>query len=55
MTLQELCTDGPWSLDALFTPKDVEILEALYRKFHEVSLADVDAIMGKALPVASSD
>lgn len=35
----------------LFGPKDDAILQALYRQYHEVSQAEVDAIAGKALPV----
>lgn len=37
----------------LFTAKDQQVLEAMYREFHEVSVDEVDAIVGKALPVSS--
>lgn len=37
----------------LFTSKDQQVLEAMYRDFHEVSAEEVDAIVGKAIPVAS--
>lgn len=38
----------------LFTAKDQQVLEAMYRDFHEASVDEVDAIVGKALPVASA-
>ncbi len=37
----------------LFGVKDCAILEDLYRDFHEVSQAEVEAIAGKALPVSA--
>ena len=39
-------------LDSFFTAKDVQILEALYREYHEVSQQSLDDIMGKAIPVS---
>ena len=39
----------------IFTAKDAQILEGLYRDFHEVSSDDLEAIVGKALPVSSED
>lgn len=35
-----------------FTAKDTAVLEALYREYHEITVAELDAIVGKALPVA---
>lgn len=42
--------DGEYT--KLFTSKDTQVLEGVYRDFHEVSQEDIDAIMGKALPVS---
>lgn len=39
-------------LDAFFTAKDVQVLEALYREYHEVTQQALEDIMGKAIPVA---
>lgn len=39
----------------VFTPKDIVVLEKMYRDFHDVSQDEVDAIVGKAIPVASED
>lgn len=38
-----------------FTAKDCQVLEALYRDYHEITQVELDAIVGKALPVASED
>lgn len=38
-----------WALDELFTSKDVEVLESIFRRRHDVTVAEVDAIMGKGL------
>ncbi len=38
--------------DKLFGGKDSQVLEAVYRQYHEVSQSEVDAIVGKALPVS---
>ena len=37
----------------LFTAKDKQVLEALFRDFHEVLNSELDAIVGKALPVSA--
>ena len=42
------------SLDSLaefFTAKDCQVLESLYRDYHEVTQKELEAITGKALPV----
>lgn len=39
-------------LSQYFTAKDVVVLQALYRELHEVDPAEVEAIVGKALPVS---
>ncbi len=36
-----------------FTAKDCQILEAIYREYHEVTQAELEAITGKALPVST--
>jgi len=40
------------SFDDMFNAKDVGILQAIYRELHEVNDKEIDAIMGKALPVS---
>ncbi len=35
-----------------FTSKDCQVLEALYRDYHEVTQVELEAITGKALPVS---
>ena len=35
-----------------FTPKDVAVMEAIFREFHEVTDEELKAITGKALPVS---
>ncbi len=35
-----------------FSAKDCQVLEAIYREYHEVTQAELEAIMGKALPVS---
>ena len=35
-----------------FTTKDCQILEALYREYHEITTAELEAITGKMLPVS---
>lgn len=42
-------------LGKYFRTKDVLALEAYYREFHEVMPGELDAISGKAVPVASED
>lgn len=37
-----------------FTTKDMQVLKALYREFHDLSKDELDAITGKAIPVAES-
>lgn len=39
-------------LGAFFKPKDLGVLEALYRDATEVMPSELEAIMGKALPVS---
>lgn len=39
-------------MGAYFTTKDVQVLEAIYRDMHEIMPSELDAIMGKALPVS---
>ena len=36
----------------LFTSKDDAILTAIYKRAHEVTAAEIDSIVGKALPVS---
>lgn len=36
-----------------FTTKDCQVLEALYREYHEVTQAELEAITGKMLPVSA--
>jgi hypothetical protein len=43
---------GAFSYDTLFTAKDDAILAVVYRQLHEVTLAEVQAILGKALTVS---
>lgn len=46
----------PGLLDDLrgyFGAKDMQFLEALFREYHDIDQAELDAIMGKAVPVAS--
>lgn len=38
---------------AYFTPKDAQVLEALYRDANELLPSELDAIVGKALPVSA--
>ncbi len=35
-----------------FTAKDCQVLESLYRDYHEVTQAELEAITGKPLPVS---
>jgi hypothetical protein len=39
-------------LGKYFTSKDVMLLEALFREEHEIQQDELEAIMGKALPVS---
>ncbi len=39
-------------LAKFFTAKDCQILESLYRDYHEVTQKEMDDIVGKALPVS---
>lgn len=43
---------GELNYDTLFNAKDDAVLTALYRRAHEVSVAEIEAIAGKALPVS---
>jgi|ERR1041385_4699221 hypothetical protein len=38
--------------DKYFTAKDDAVLSAIYRKLHEVSADEIEAIAGKALPIS---
>ena len=40
-------------MGAYFTSKDIQVLEALFRDYHEVNPDELEAIVGKAVPVAS--
>lgn len=42
-------------LGKYFRTKDVLALEAYFREYHEVIPSELDAISGKAIPVASED
>lgn len=37
----------------LFTAKDKQVLEAIFRDYHDVTNSEVDAIVGKAQPVSA--
>ncbi len=39
-------------LGKYFTAKDIVVLEALYREYHDVTKDELDKITGKALPVS---
>ncbi len=39
-------------MSKFFTSKDCQILEALYREYHEVTQAELASITGKMLPVS---
>ena len=54
LNLEKLSMPGPFSYDALFTPKDDDLLAKLYERYHEVTPKEVDAIMGKALEVSAA-
>lgn len=38
--------------DTFFGEKETQVLTVAYNRFHEVTVGEVDAILGKALPVA---
>lgn len=40
-------------LSTFFTAKDVQVLEAIYRDFHEITKDELEMIMGKGMVVAS--
>ena len=46
--------DG-YTLDALFTPKDIDVLAAWFRENHDASQADLEAITGGAIETADND
>jgi len=50
----KLTMPGPFSYDALFTPKDDDLLSKIYQRYHEVKPDEVDAIVGKALEVSAA-
>ena len=54
LDLEKLGMPGPYSYDALFTPKDDDLLCKLYERYHEVRPDEVDAIVGKALEVSAA-
>lgn len=39
-------------MGSVFTAKDLGVLEAIFRDYHEVNPAELEAIAGKALPVS---
>ena len=45
---------GPLSYDELVTGKDDGVLSAIYRRLHEPSALEIEAIAGKALPVSAA-
>lgn len=53
LSAEKLELPGPLMYDALFNAKDDAVLTGLYRRAHEVTQAEVDAIAGKALPVSA--
>jgi hypothetical protein len=50
----KLTLPGPFSYDALFTPKDDDLLSKIYQRYHEVKPDEVEAIVGKALEVSAA-
>ncbi len=54
LNVERLSMPGPLSYDALFTPKDDDLLCKLYERYHEVTPKEVDAIVGKALEVSAA-
>jgi hypothetical protein len=50
----KLTMPGPFSYDALFTPKDDDLLCKVYQRYHEVKPDEVEAIVGKALEVSAA-
>lgn len=46
---------GPKYVGALFTVPEWEVIQAWYRREHTVADADMDAILGKSIPVAEED
>jgi hypothetical protein len=52
VSLQTLTMSGAMNFDALFPRKqDQDILGAAYGKLHDLSAADVEAVLGKACTV----
>lgn len=49
---QEFETDPERSFDALFTARDIAVLNAIAMRLYHVADEDVDAIMGKALSIS---
>ena len=48
--LSELALPDQWR--AFFTTKDTSFLEDIHRRYHRVTQAEVDMIVGKAIPVS---
>jgi hypothetical protein len=44
--------DG-WGMDALFTARDMNFLIEVYKRFHEVTKDEIEAIVGKAVKVSA--
>jgi len=53
LTLQDLEMPGPYNVDQLFTCKDTEMLELIFKNYHDVGQAELHMLSGKALPVAT--
>ncbi len=50
----KLTMPGAYSYDALFTPKDDDVLCKVYSRYHEAKPDEVDAIVGKAVEVSAA-
>jgi hypothetical protein len=50
----KLTMPGAYSYDALFTPKDDDVLCKLYARYHEARPEELEAIVGKALEVSAA-
>lgn len=51
LTPEKLQTDPACSVDALFNGKDENILISIYRRDNEVTVEELEAVAGKALPL----
>ncbi len=52
LTQQDLMLEGKLNYDKLFRAREQAALSGLFRRLHEISLVEVDEMVGKALPVA---